>query len=88
MKYLIDGVNKSVLSLANQYKNLRIDDEYKVYDTTFSNIEGLDLYEINDYVLNENGEKIYNENDFDTYFNNYPDISFYLFSSLFLVLFL
>ena len=66
MKYLIDGVNKSVLSLANQYKNLRIDDEYKVYDTTFSNIEGLDLYEINDYVLNENGEKIYNENDFDT----------------------
>ena len=61
MKYLIDGVNKSVLSLANQYKNLRIDDEYKVYDTTFSNIEGLDLYEINDYVLNENGEKIYNE---------------------------
>ena len=66
MKYLIDGVNKSVLSLANQYKNLRIDDEYKVYDTTFSNIEGLDLYEINDYVLNENGEKIYNDNDFDT----------------------
>ena len=44
MKYLIDGVNKSVLSLANQYKNLRIDHEYKVYDTTYTNIEGLDLY--------------------------------------------
>ncbi len=58
MKYLIDGVTKSVLSLANQYKNLRQEDEYKVFDDTFSNIENLDLAQINNFYIDENGERI------------------------------
>ncbi len=57
MRYLIDGVTKSVLSLANQYKNLKAGDEYKVYDDTFSNIEGLDLVQANNFYIGENGEK-------------------------------
>lgn len=78
MKYLIDGVTKTVLALANKYQSLKVEDEYKVYDDTFSNIEGLDLVQINNFYINENGEKIENEqkdndsrrmtitNDFDT----------------------
>lgn len=58
MKYLIDGITKSVLSLANQYKSLREGDEYKVYDDTFSNIEGLDLAQTGNFYIGENGEKI------------------------------
>ena len=58
MKYLIDGVTKSVLSLANQYKYLKKDDEYKVYDDTFSNIENLDLAQINNFYIDENGERV------------------------------
>lgn len=57
MKYLIDGITKSVLSLANQYKYLKADDEYKVYDDTFSNIENLDLAQINNFYTDENGER-------------------------------
>lgn len=58
MKYLIDGVNKSVLSLANQYKHLRQDDEFKVFDDCFSNIEGLDLVQINNFYVDEDGNKV------------------------------
>ncbi len=66
MKYLIDGVNKSVLSLANQYKYLKKDDEFKVYDDTFSNIEGLDLVQINNYYLDKDDNEVYNEEDNDS----------------------
>ena len=58
MKYLIDGVTKSVLSLANQYKYLKTGDEYKVFDDTFSNIENLDLVQMNNFFINENGKRI------------------------------
>lgn len=58
MKYLIDGVTKSVLSLANQYKYLKNGDEYKVFDDTFSNIENLDLVQINNFYIDENGERV------------------------------
>lgn len=51
MKYLIDGVNKSVFSLAAQYEYLKRGDEYLVYDDTFSNIEGLDLVQSKNFTL-------------------------------------
>ena len=66
MKYLIDGINKNVLSLANQYKYLKEGDEYKVYDDTFSNIEGLDLVQINNYYIDEEGNEVYGAEDDDS----------------------
>lgn len=51
MKYLIDGVTKSVLSLANQWKYLKDEDEYRVYDPNYTNINGDDLaYQSNFYI--------------------------------------
>lgn len=78
MKYLIDGVTKSVLSLANQWKYLKDEDEYRVYDPNYTNINGDDLaYQSNfyiDYELKAVWKKEYEEDsrrfkvttDFDT----------------------
>ena len=39
MRYLIDLTDKQVGSLARQYKNLKKDDEYLLYDPMECNIE-------------------------------------------------
>lgn len=65
MKYLIDGVVKSVLSLANQWKYLKKGDEYRVYDPNWTNIDGDDLTHqsafYTDYELKAVWEKEYEE---------------------------
>lgn len=60
MKYLIDGVIKQVSSLAHQWKYLKKGDEYRVYDPTWTNLDGEDFAQISNFYID--GEKvIYNE---------------------------
>lgn len=55
MKYLIDGYDKMVGSLAHQYLNLKEGDEYKLFDLDYCDIEGYDVPQISNFLL-ENGE--------------------------------
>lgn len=67
MKYLIDGMEKNVMSLASQYKYLKADDEFRVYDPKWSNIDGLDLVQSQNFYLEGGLSPIYNEKpDSDT----------------------
>lgn len=65
MKYLIDGITKSVLALANQWRYLKKGDEYRVYDPVWTNIDGDDLAHqsafYTDYELKATWEKEYEE---------------------------
>lgn len=62
MKYLIDLTDKQVGSLARQYKNLKKDDEYLLYDPMECNIEGKDFVNTTNYLL-KNGEIILQDTD-------------------------
>lgn len=53
MKYLIDTVEKQVGSLARQYKNLKADDEYLIYDPYYCNIDGKDFLETSETCLKD-----------------------------------
>lgn len=53
MKYLIDLTDKQVGSLARQYKNLKKDDEYLLYDPMECNIEGKDFVNTTNYLLKD-----------------------------------
>lgn len=65
MKYLIDGYKKQVGSLANQYKNLRVGDEFRIFDTDYCNIDGFDFLETSRIVRNGDGLKNVNVDDKD-----------------------
>lgn len=62
MKYLIDLTDKQVGSLARQYKNLKKDDEYLLYDPMECNIEGKDFVNTTNYLLKE-GEIVLQDTD-------------------------
>lgn len=53
MKYLIDLVDKQVGSLARQYKNLKKEDEYLIYDPSICNIEGKDFVNTTNFILKD-----------------------------------
>lgn len=62
MKYLIDLTDKQVGSLARQYKNLKKDDEYLLYDPMECNIEGKDFVNTTNYLLKD-GEIVLQDTD-------------------------
>ena len=62
MKYLIDLTDKQVGSLARQYKNLKKEDEYLLYDPMECNIEGKDFVNTTNYLLKD-GEIILQDTD-------------------------
>ena len=62
MRYLIDLTDKQVGSLARQYKNLKKDDEYLLYDPTECNIEGKDFVNTTNYLLKD-GEIVLQDTD-------------------------
>ncbi len=62
MKYLIDHVDKQVGSLCRQYKNLKADDEYLIYDPMECNIEGKDFLNTTNYLLRD-GEVVLEDSD-------------------------
>lgn len=62
MKYLIDLTDKQVGSLARQYKNLKKDDEYLLYDPMECNIEGKDFVNTTNYFLKD-GEIVLQDTD-------------------------
>ena len=53
MKYLIDLADKQVGSLARQYKNLKKEDEYLIYDPSICNIEGKDFVNTTNFILKD-----------------------------------
>ena len=62
MKYLIDLTDKQVGSLARQYKNLKKEDEYLLYDPMECNIEGKDFVNTTNYLLKD-GEIVLQDTD-------------------------
>lgn len=62
MKYLIDLTDKQVGSLARQYKNLKKEDEYLLYDPIECNIEGKDFVNTTNYLLKD-GEIVLQDTD-------------------------
>ena len=62
MKYLIDLTDKQVGSLCRQYKMLRPDDEYLIYDPMECNIEGKDFVNTTNYLLKD-GEIVLQDTD-------------------------
>lgn len=62
MKYLIDLTDKQVGSLARQYKNLKKEDEYLLYDPMKCNIEGKDFVNTTNYLLKD-GEIVLQDTD-------------------------
>lgn len=62
MKYLIDLTDKQVGSLARQYKNLKKDDKYLLYDPMECNIEGKDFVNTTNYLLKD-GEIVLQDTD-------------------------
>lgn len=62
MKYLIDLTDKQVGSLARQYKNLKKEDEYLLYDPMECNIEGKDFVNTTNYFLKD-GEIVLQDTD-------------------------
>lgn len=62
MKYLIDLTDKQVGSLARQYKNLKEEDEYLIYDPMECNIEGKDFFNTTNYLLKD-GEIVLQDTD-------------------------
>lgn len=52
MRYLIDGITKQTTALAGQWRHLRADDEYRVYDETVDPAaDGEDLVQLGRYEL-------------------------------------
>lgn len=66
MKYLIDLTDKQIGSLARQYKNLRKDDEYLLYDPMECNIEGKDFVNTTNYLLKDGEFILQNTDDGDS----------------------
>lgn len=67
MKYLIDTVEKQVGSLARQYKNLKADDEYLIYDPDYCNIDEKDFLETSENFFDDGQiTSMKTENDGDT----------------------
>ncbi len=66
MKYLIDLTDKQVGSLARQYKNLKKDDEYLLYDPMECNIEGKDFVNTTNYLLKDGEIVLQNTDDNDS----------------------
>ncbi len=62
MRYLIDLTDKQVGSLARQYKNLKKDDEYLLYDPMECNIDGKDFVNTTNYLLKD-GEIVLQDTD-------------------------
>lgn len=62
MKYLIDLTDKQVGSLARQYKNLKKEDGYLLYDPMECNIEGKDFVNTTNYLLKD-GEIVLQDTD-------------------------
>lgn len=62
MKYLIDLTDKQVGSFARQYKNLKKEDEYLLYDPMECNIEGKDFVNTTNYLLKD-GEIVLQDTD-------------------------
>lgn len=66
MKYLIDLTDKQVGSLARQYKNLKKEDEYLLYDPMECNIEGKDFVNTTNYLLKDGEIVLQNTDDNDS----------------------
>ena len=66
MKYLIDLVDKQVGSLARQYKNLKKEDEYLLYDPSICNIEGKDVVNTTDFILKDGKIILHDTDDNDS----------------------
>lgn len=66
MKYLIDGATKQALSLAHQYKYLKSDDEFRIYDLGACTIDNKDVLVCTDYVLKDGLLVVDDQTDEDT----------------------
>lgn len=65
MKYLIDGYDKMVGSLAHQYLSLRAGDEYRLFDLDFCDIDGYDVPQCSNFLNNNENIEFEKQPDSD-----------------------